>query len=190
MRSLYLFLLMTTVAFASACDSKEPSYSNININGSRQDGRAPAASASPEAGAEAVAPETLPPPPPSTATPVPAPSQPSAIRLPEFFDGQKGSIKDLPSYPDSMRINVQYGPLSGAEMAMIVSQSPGPMAKITEFYDRAIKSNGWTIVSETREAEKYRMNIKKGDKDAGTVEVTPDAGGKRLTIAISRTRAQ
>lgn len=190
MRSLYLFLLITAVAFASACGSKEPSYSNINLNSNRQAGRAPAASASPDAGAEAVAPETLPAPTPSTDTPAPAPSQPAAIKMPEFFDAQKGSIKDLPSYPDSMRINVQYGPMSGTEMAMIVSQSPGPMAKITEFYDRAIKSNGWTIVSETREAEKYRLNLKKGDKDAGTVDVTPDAGGKRLTIAISRTKAQ
>lgn len=190
MRSFYLLLLMTAMAFASACNSKEPSYSNINLNNNSQAGRAPAASASPEAGAEPAAPETLPPPPPSAAAPEPAPSQPTAIRLPAFFDAQKGAIKDLPSYPDSIRINVQYGPLSGAEMAMIVSQTGGPMAKITEFYDRAVKSNGWTIESETREPEKYRLNLRKGDKDAGTVEVTPDAAGKRLTIAISRTKAQ
>jgi hypothetical protein len=186
---------MTAVAAASACRSNEPSYSNINLNKNTQTGRAPAETASPNAGETAPvpgaqgggtpAPDAVAPAPPATAS-----SPPPTLRIPAFFDPQKGNIKDLPSYPDSVRINVQYGPLSGSDMAMIVSQASAPMEKVAEFYDRAARSNGWTVASESREPEKFRLDLKKGAKDAGTVQVTKEPGGRGVSIIISRTQAQ
>jgi hypothetical protein len=186
MRSLYFFLLTMTVAVAFACGPKEPSYSNINLNKNRSAGVSPEPVASPDASASATPGAATPP--AGAATP-PAPAQPGPMKIPAFFDAQKGAIKDLPSYPESMNVNVQYGPLSNAEMATIVSETSGSMEKITQFYDKAIKSNGWTVSSETRETDRYRMNLKKGDKDAGTVQVTRNAQSKAITIVVSRSRA-
>lgn len=182
------------MAAAFACGPKEPSYSNINLNKNSQEGRAPApdASATPEAAPEAQA-EATPSPdapaPAAGASPPPAAAQTGRVKMPSFFDPQAGAIKDLPSYPGSRPVNVQYGPLSGADMAMIVSETTVPMEKITQFYDRAVKSNGWTVASEMREPEKYRLDLKKGNKDAGTVQVTKAQGAGLVTIAISRTQA-
>jgi len=191
MRLLYFFLLTTMMSVAFACGPKEPSYSNINLN---KNNSTPVPVASPEAtatpGEASPAPDAQAgPTPPAAAATSPAPAQPGPMKMPSFFDPQKGAIKDLPSYPDSMNVNLQYGPLSNAEMAMIVSETSGPMEKVTQFYDKAIKSNGWTVSSETREAERYRLNLKKGDKDAGTVQVTKNAQSKVITIIVSRTKA-
>lgn len=190
MRSLYVFLLMMAVAAASAasaCSPKEPSYSNINLNRNSGAAVSPAPAASPDASATPGEAAPAPPAPPG-ATP-PATAQPGPLKVPAFFDTQKGVIKDLPSYPDSTNVNVQYGPLSNAEMATIVSETFGTIEKVTQFFDRAIKSNGWTVASETRDTDRYRMNLKKGDKDAGTVQVTRNAESKVITIVVSRTRA-
>jgi len=187
------------MAAASACGSKEPSYSNINLNKNTEAGRAPAESGPPNAAATPG--ETAPVPgaqsggtpaadaisPPAPAA---APTAVPALRTPAFFDPKNGTIKDLPSFPDSVRINVQYGPLSGSDMAMIVSQTAAPMEKVTEFYDRAARSNGWTIASQSREPETFRLDLKKGPKDAGTVQVAKVAGGRGVSIIISRTQAR
>jgi len=108
--------------------------------------------------------------------------------MPAFFDAQTGEVKDLPSYPKSQRLNIQYGPVAGeGEMASLVLAASGSMDNVAAFYDKAIKSNGWEVTTRNRDPEFSEWNLKKGDKDEGRVSVRWDPAKGSLTIQIVRT---
>jgi hypothetical protein len=181
MKSVSLLSIIGAASLAFACGPKAPSYSNINLNKNAPAGAS--ATASPDSGATNQGQGGPQPPALQEASPS---SQSAPIKLPAFFDAQKGEIKDLPTYPSSTRLNVQYGPLGGFDSAMIVLQAGGSIEQIAAFYDRAIKSNGWTVTSDVRDTDRYRVEVKKGENDTGVVQASkpPEASG--ATIVISR----
>ena len=108
--------------------------------------------------------------------------------MPAFFDAQTGEVKDLPSYPNAQRTNIQYGPMEdGAEMASLVLVAAGSMDSVAAFYDKAIKSNGWEVTVRNRDPEFSEWRLKKGAKDEGRVIVKRDPAKGGLTIQIVRT---
>jgi hypothetical protein len=61
------------------------------------------------------------------------------------------------------------------------------MERIADFYDKAIKSNGWTVVDTTRDPEISNWELKKGDKSEGRVEIRQDKQSGGMVIVIVRT---
>lgn len=123
-----------------------------------------------------------------------AESQPSAqpteqkkFEIPASLDTTKGEIKDIPKYPGSGVTNIQYGPLGDASVVFMVLQAKGPIEKIGEYYDKEIKRNGWTVVSNTRDPILYEWTLKKGEANEATVKITKDENSGAIYIALTRT---
>src|SRR5687768_10354829 len=83
------------------------------------------------------------------------------MKIPSFLDTNKGSIKDLPAYPGARRYTIQYGPLQGADTAMIIYMTPDPMEKVAAFYGGVVKSHAWKVVSNLKEPETIDMKLTK-----------------------------
>ena len=111
------------------------------------------------------------------------------MKLPTFLDGQTGQIKDLPNYPQSQRLSLQYGPVADVgEMASLVLQTLAPMDSIAAFYDKAIKSGRWEVTVRNRDPEYSEWRLKKGDKEEGAVTVKKDpTRGGSMIIQLVRT---
>lgn len=186
------FLLAGAISAAVVGCARKPAYSNINVNGSRGGGQAQASAESANTAAPAADPAAessaeKPDQPPAAPPPPQESARPTAIKMPVFFDAQTGEVKDLPSYPKSQRISIQYGPVgTESDVASLVLAAPGSMDEIAAFYDKAIKSNGWTVTVRNRDPEFSEWKVKKGDRDEGRVMVKKDAKGG-LTIQIVRT---
>jgi hypothetical protein len=183
-------LLIVLILVVVAC-RREPAYKDLPAGGSNnantQAGAQPGASGE-SAAAPAETPQTETPPvvvqPPAVANANTA--HRTANRYPSFLDPISGQIRDLPSYPRSTRANFQYGPMSGVDTALIVLQTSEPMEKLTAFYDKAVKSHGWTIVSNTRDPEHYRWELKKGPRDEAVVEIRKSDQFPLTGIALTR----
>jgi hypothetical protein len=188
------FLLACAICAAVVGCARKPAYSNINVNATRgggptqasadQSANAAAPAADPAAESSAARPDL----PPSAQPPPQESARPTEIKMPAFFDAQTGEVMDLPSYPKSQRISIQYGPIGGeGDMASLVLAAPGSMDSIAAFYDKAIKSNGWELTVRNRDPEFSEWKVKKGDKDEGRVTVRKDPAKGGLTIQIVRT---
>jgi len=173
----FSMLIISLCLIPVACGNKKPAYSDIQTD---KDGRAVNQNSNQEAAATS-----------DQATerqqPAPAPAaQPAPFKVPEFFDINTGQIKDIPSYPRSTRVSVQYGPLQGTQSAMIILQTGDPVEKIAEFYDRAIKTNGWKVVSDQRDRDIMKIELQKGDRGEGLVRVIKDERTGLVNIGLSR----
>jgi hypothetical protein len=127
--------------------------------------------------------------------PLPAPQnanaaapQPEAPRasLPSFVDPGRGGIKDIPAYPGGQVTNVMHGPQDGFNTMRITMQTRDSVDKVVEFYEKAARSNGWTILSKDNNGEVAAIDFKKGEKDNGGVRVQRDAQTNVVTIFIAR----
>ncbi|HET9531828.1 MAG TPA: hypothetical protein VFQ92_15825 [Blastocatellia bacterium] len=165
-----------------SCGPKKPAYSDIQTD---RDGRAVNQNSSSQA-----APAPQPPESAATGQTAPQPAQASAkpepFKVPEFFDMNVGQIKDLPSYPRATRVSVQYGPLQGTQSAMIILQTGDPLDKIAAFYERAIKTNGWKVVSDQRDKDVMKIEVNKGERDEGLIRVLKDEKTGLVNIGLSR----
>jgi hypothetical protein len=168
---------------AIACGPRKPAYSDVNPNqtarnGNQNSGGQPTAPV--EAGsADGSLPSSAPP-----------PSAP--FRMPEFLDQATGAIKDLPSYPNAVRQNIQYGPVQDQDkikdtIALLLATSDD-MDKVADFYDKAVKSNGWTVSDKLRDQELSQWVLKKGNDNEAKVEIRKDPKSKAMFIALARTQ--
>jgi hypothetical protein len=110
--------------------------------------------------------------------------------MPPFLDQVTGQIKDLPSYPLANRVNMQYGPIQGQDTLSMVLETGDAMDKIVAFYDKAIKSNGWTVSDKLKDVELSSWTLKKGNDNEAKIEVRKSPQGNTMYIAIARTQAQ
>jgi hypothetical protein len=182
----YSLLIILLCLIPVACGNKKPAYSEIQTD---KDGRPVNQNSNQETAAaseDQAAEGQTSPPQPQGQQPAPAAAQPAPFKVPEFFDMNTGQIKDIPSYPRSTRVSVQYGPLQGTQSAMIILQTGDPVEKIAEFYDRAIKSNGWKVVSDQRARDIMKIELQKGDRGEGLVRVIKDERTGVINIGLSR----
>ncbi len=120
----------------------------------------------------------------------PQPSQPEKFRVPAFLDQATGQVKDLPSYPQANRLNIQYGPIQGQDTLSMMLETGDTMEKIVAFYDKAIKSNGWTVSEKLNDPEISNWTLKKGNDNEAKIEVRKNPQTNTMYIAIARTQAQ
>jgi hypothetical protein len=176
------FLIFVISIGVIACGPRKPAYDSINSNQAaasenKNSGEQPAAPAG-TPGNEQAGGQT------------PPPMQPEKFRMPPFLDQVTGQIKDLPSYPLSNRVNIQYGPLQGQDTATLMLETGDTMDNIVAFYEKAIKSNGWTVSDKLHDQDISNWTLKKGKDSEAKVEVRKDPQSKKLYIVIARTQAQ
>ena len=170
----------------AACGPRDPAYSNMQpAAANRSNSQTGGQSVQPDAPAGPANTET--------AAVIPSPGEADKAQavknqLPSFLDPVSGQIRDLPNYPKSTRSNFQYGPISGVDTAIIVLQTGEPMEKLTAFYDREIKKHGWSVVSNTRDPEHYRWELKKGELDEAVVEIRKTDQFRFTGIALTRAK--
>jgi len=185
MKLVCFFLLLIMSIAMTACGPSKPAYSDINTNqAARSDNKnsneQATASADPGA-AQGQQPGAQ-----------PQPAQPGSeqFKIPAFMDQNTGEIKDLPNYPRAIRRNVQYGPAQGKDTMSLLLETSDAMDKIADFYEKAIKSNGWTVSDKVRDPEMSEWTLKKGKDDEAKVEVKKDPRSNSMYIAIARTQTQ
>lgn len=108
--------------------------------------------------------------------------------VPDFFDIGKKQVKDLPSLPKASIINLQYGPISGNETVLIFFNVRAPFEEVTTFYDKAIKQNGWTVQTNTREPDDYTWRLVKGAQDQALLQVKKTEEAGLVQVGINRFR--
>ncbi len=106
------------------------------------------------------------------------------------MDSVTGGVKDIPNFPEAREVNKQYGPQQGYDTAGLTLRTSAPIEKIIEFYDKALKSNGWTVVTQNKTSLNAEWNIKKGENDDGRVMVQKDPNSNLWYIVIARTQRQ
>lgn len=108
-------------------------------------------------------------------------------RMPQFLDG-RGNIADLPAYEKANLFNVQYGPVEGVDSARVIYMTSDSFDKVVAYYDRAIKSHRWTVVTNSREPETAEMRLAKGDRDEALVRVVKNNDTKQTEILLVRSQ--
>jgi hypothetical protein len=98
-----------------------------------------------------------------------------------------GEAKDLPNYPQAVMKSIQFGPIQGTDTLSLVLETRDPMDKIAAFYDKVIKSNGWTVDSKTFDPEFAEWNLRKPFDNEGKVQVKRDPRTNAMNIVIART---
>jgi hypothetical protein len=166
LRLILVGVLMTGLVLGAACRRKA-AYSDIDANRS-----------SDSKPVEQTLPETNPAPgadPQASSNSTVAASQPNAgARIPWFVDTVNGQVKDLPNYPNALRRNVSYGPMSGQDTMSLVLETHDPMEKIAQFYDRVTKDNKWKVTDRTVDPDLSEWILKKGDNGDAKVQVQKD----------------
>ncbi|HVG17773.1 MAG TPA: hypothetical protein VNI02_01880 [Blastocatellia bacterium] len=183
MRFLCAILICSFGVGFISCGNK-PAYSNINtsreVREANQNGGQPATGPT-----GAVADQT------NTSTqPTEAQSQqptppPQQFKPPKFM--ANGEAKDLPNYPQAVMKSIQFGPIQGTDTLSLVLETRDPMDKIAAFYDKVIKSNGWTVDSKTFDPEFAEWNLRKPFDNEGKVQVKRDPRTNAMNIVIART---
>lgn len=173
-------LLVTLAVTSTGCRHK-PAYSDIdankasrnqNLNSETQAGAIPSPAAQPPAAGDA--------------QPAPAPPQPPSFINPSFIDQAKGGIKDLPDYPRASRFNVQIGPNQGVNIMTMVLQTSDSLEMIVAFYERVIKSNGWTVTNKMIDPDLTEWSLKKGEENNAKIQVKKDPQTGIRNIVIVR----
>jgi hypothetical protein len=163
---------------AAACGPRGPAYKDVNVNQSAANQAAGnPAGGSPPGNANAAA---LP------SAPVP----PQAFKMPAFMDAATGAPKDLPNYPGSRVLNIQYGPQNDTDTFSVLLQTGDSMEKIAAFYDKAAKSNGWDVTQRQVDPEYSEWRLRKNASDEAQVTVRKPPQGNMLAIAVARTAKQ
>jgi hypothetical protein len=98
-----------------------------------------------------------------------------------------GEAKDLPNYPQAIMKSIQFGPIQGTDTLSLVLESRDPMEKIVAFYEKAIKSNAWSVDTKTVDPEFAEWNLKKAFDNEGKVQLRKDPQTKATRIIIART---
>ena len=203
-----LLVVTVTAAFSLACNHK-PAYNDVPPSetekarerakqqapadpqaepaasaGSGNDQAAPAQA--PGSGDQQPVPSPLPPPPPAQGEPAAAAAPSTEMKPPPFLDPKTGEFKDLPRYPRAARTYAQIGPINGIDAGMFVLETAATYERITQFYEQAIKQNGWTIVSKTLDPEYLKWELRKGKTSEALIEVKPAGESIRKTILLSR----
>jgi len=164
-------VLIASIAIATSVSCRhKPSYSDIKVDGQGRLIEAPgfAGAAAKPPGAPAVQPTDVTALPP-VATP---PDHPVAKTPPAFFDQKTGNIKDLPAFPRSKLVSIQYGPTSGYDTLSMQVSTVQPFDQVTAFYDTQIKAEGWQIISNDRNPDSFTWRLAKSNgDDGGTVQV-------------------
>jgi hypothetical protein len=184
MRRVLYCVLCLAVSQVAGCGHK-PSYSEIDSN---QSGKAANQSSPAPGGPEK--PTALPGEPahlPETA-PASAPGEQKPVPLPAFFDSATGQIKDLPGYPRARRTNIQFGPLNGYDTMLITLTTRDPFDKVVAFYDQAVKSNGWTIVENSRDPNKYQWTLLK-ESGQGMIVIAKEEQRPLVYVTLDRVKS-
>ena len=178
-----LIVFLVVAVFMAACGSRGPAYKDINTNQ-----QAPPTNPGTEGpAAQGLANNTN----AASATGGPAASpQSRTFRVPAFMDTAKGYPKDLPNYPQATIINVQYGPVETSDTFSVALQTHDAMDKISAFYDKTIKGNGWTVASRVVDPEFSEWILKKASDDEAKVTVRKDKQTARFYIVVARTSKQ
>jgi hypothetical protein len=179
MKFLLLIIMLLAVVMFAACERPTSEDQNRGMQPvNRNTGTLPETPPSPEA-----------PPmdgePPSGAPPAETkPAQPTTYKVPAFWNSTTGEIADLPSFPGGARMSVQYGPINGMDTAFIVLSTNQPLDTISAFYDKAIKSNGWSVANKLTDPEVYKVTLKKDAFNEAIVQVEkdPQTGYRRIVL--------
>jgi hypothetical protein len=132
------------------------------------------------------------PPEPSPATPgvdqLAAQHQPQAAptKVPTFFDATKRQIRDLPTFPQFSLENIRIGPIQGVEMVMMAGTAHGEFEAVVDFYDKAIKKNGWSVYFNTRDPGNFEWRMTKGSADEASVQVKVDKVSNQIQVGVMR----
>ena len=185
MKVLIICFALAVSLCAAACGPRRPAYEAINTNQAAPANQTPDATAGAASPVNANAPAA----PAGQTTPVETAPAP-AFRMPAFMDTAKGAPKDLPSYPGGTILNVQYGPQADTDTFSIAIQTNDPMDKITAFYDKAIKSNGWDVSQRQVDPEYSEWLLKKNANDEAKVTVQKARQGNLFVIVAARTAKQ
>jgi hypothetical protein len=135
--------------------------------------------------------QATPPPPPAEPAPPGQPestaaARPTEMKPPPFLDPNTGEFKDLPRYPRAARTYAQIGPINGIEAGLFMLETAASYERIAQFYDQAIKQNGWKVVSNTRDPEYYKWELRKGTTSEALIEVKSNGTATRKNILLSR----
>jgi len=127
----------------------------------------------------------------SSLLPVPDSSQASgdpavAAATPAYFDPKTGQIRNLPLFPGAKVRKVQYGPINGTPQVTLAALSAAPFDKITAFYDKVVKDNGWTIDDSGRGENSCTWQLSRGRTDRAAIRVDKEPLG-RVSISLART---
>ena len=177
-----LIVLLVAGLVTAACGARGPAYKDINTNQ-----QAPPAHPSTEAPAGQGLPNNAN---AASAASGQASPQARAFHMPAFMDPVKGYPKDLPNYPAARMVNVQYGPVETADTFSVALQTIDAMDKISAFYDKMIKSNGWTVTSRVVDPEYSEWIMKKAADDEAKVTVRKDQQSGHFYIVAARTSKQ
>lgn len=176
-RLLFSGLTLTLIAASWGC-SHRPAYSDLDSNRSsrNQNQNSPVQTA-----ADA---------PPATEAPqvsAPQTGQPQAetVKPPSFMNAA-GAIKDLPSYPRAVRVNLQFGPIQEATVMALVLHTGDSMEKVQAFYTQAIKENQWTVTDKLLDPELSEWTLNKDERNSAKVQVKKDQKTGSLDISIVR----
>jgi hypothetical protein len=127
-----------------------------------------------------------------TDAPQPSASQPGAAQAelakpttPSFMNAA-GTIKDVPSYPRAVRVNVQFGPMQQATVMMLLLHTRDSMEKVQAFYTQAIKENHWTVTDKLLDPELSEWTLNKDERNNAKVQVKKDPKTGSLDISIVR----
>jgi hypothetical protein len=115
------------------------------------------------------------------------PQEKKEMQIPSFFVSGKTEIKDLPKYSKSNILNVQYGPVNGVNSAMLIFESRDSVEKINEFYEKTIKSNGWSVVTNIKDPDNFEYTLIKGQRDEALIRIKKDPQSGSSVILLSRT---
>jgi len=183
-RSILWWLALFLFWMLPACHHN-PSYNDIKLEkagslANANGGRPEAGSSSPLEAA-----------PNSPLVPVPDPSQaPGSSAFsgptPAYFDPKTGQIKNLPLFPGAKVRKLQYGPINGTPQVSLAAMSTAPFEKVTAFYDKAVKDNGWSIDDNSRGEKTYSWQLSRGQTDRAAIRVDKEPMG-RISISLART---
>ena len=178
-RKLFSLFALTLIVASAGCSHK-PAYSEIDANRTSKNQNQNSETqtgAQPPAAAEA--------PQASASQPGPTQAESANPTMPSFMNAA-GAIKDLPSYPRAIRVNVQIGPIQQANVMTLMLHTRDSMEKVQAFYTQAIKENHWTVTDKILDPELSQWTLNKDERNNAKVEVRKDEKTGSLDIAIVR----
>lgn len=166
------------VAFCGC--SHKPAYSELDTNrNSRNQNHNSEVQTPPQQTAGTDAPQA------AASQPGPAQAEPAKPTTPSFMNAA-GAIKDLPSYPRAVRVNVQFGPMQQATLMTLLLHTRDSMEKVQAFYSQAIKENHWTVTDKLLDPELSEWTLNKDERNNAKVQVKKDPRTGSLDISIVR----
>ena len=176
-------LLVSLAAFifivASGGCSHKPAYSELDTNrNSRNQNRNVEAQTAlqPTGGTDA----------PQASASQPGPAQTEPKPTTASFMNAGGAIKDLPSYPRSVRVNLQFGPIQQAMVMTLLLHTRDSMEQVQAFYTQAIKENHWIVTDKLLDPELSEWTLNKDERNNAKVQVKKDPRTGSLEISIIR----